>query len=70
MAIPEMTLTDYMSRKEGWRGLTNIEDNVDTSIRQLKDYIEKRGGSLITTTGNDRQHEDEQNDKKKNRTQK
>ena len=37
----------YVSRKEGGRGLTSIEDSVDTSIQQLKDYIEKHGGRLI-----------------------
>ena len=31
----------YVSRKEGGRGLTNNEDNVDTSIRHLEDYIKK-----------------------------
>ena len=36
----------YVSRKEGGRGLTSIEDNVDTSIQRLEDYI----GRLITTT--------------------
>ena len=29
----------YVSRKEGGRGLASIEDNVDTSIQRLKDYI-------------------------------
>ena len=38
----------YMSRREGGRGLTSIEDSVDTLIQQLKDYIEKHGGRLIT----------------------
>ena len=33
----------YVSRKEGVRGLTNIEDSVDASIQQLEDYREKRG---------------------------
>ena len=37
----------YESRKEGGRGLASIVDSVDTSIQQLKDYIEKRGGRLI-----------------------
>ena len=27
----------YVSRKEGGRGLANIEDSVDTSIQQLED---------------------------------
>ena len=48
-----MTLTDYyVSRKEGKRGLDNIEDSIDAFIQRLEDYIEKRGGRLITVTGN------------------
>ena len=39
--IPEMTLTDPMSRKEGESGLASIEDSVDASKRRLDD-IEKR----------------------------
>ena len=31
----------YVSRKEGGRGIANIEDSVNTSIQQLEDYIEK-----------------------------
>ena len=31
----------YVSRKEGGRGLANIEDSVDSSIQRLEDYIEK-----------------------------
>ena len=42
----------YVSRKERGRGLASIEDNVDTLILQLKDYIEKHGGRLITATRN------------------
>ena len=38
----------YVSRKEGGRGLTSI----DVSIQQLKDYIEKNEGRLITATRN------------------
>ena len=34
------------------RGLAIIEDSVDTSIQQLEDYIQKRGGRLITATKN------------------
>ena len=42
----------YVSRKEGrWR-LASIEDIVDASIQQLKDYIEKHEG-LITAIKND-----------------
>ena len=39
--ISEMTLTDYMSRKEGGRGLSSIEDSIDATIRLLEDYIKK-----------------------------
>ena len=42
----------YMPRKEGGRGVASIEDSVDTSIQQLKDYIQKCGGRLITATRN------------------
>ena len=49
----------YESRKEGWRGPASIEDSVDALIQWLKDYIEKRGGRLITATRKDTwQHED------------
>ena len=36
------------SRKEGG----SIQDGVDKSIQRLEDYIQKRGGRLITATGN------------------
>ena len=42
----------YVSRKEGGRGLTSIEDYVDASIQRLEDFIEKRGEGLITATRN------------------
>ena len=42
----------YESRKEGGRGLTSTEDSVDASIQRLEDYVEKRGGILITATRN------------------
>ena len=42
----------YVSRKEGGRRLTCIEDSVDASIQRLKDYIKKRRGILITATRN------------------
>ena len=42
----------YVSRKEGGRGLTSIEDSVDESMQQLEDYTEKRSGRLITATRN------------------
>ena len=38
----------YVSRKEGRRGLASIEDNVDTSIQRLEDYVEKLERGLIT----------------------
>ena len=31
----------YVSRKDGGKGLASIEDNVEASIRRLKDYIKK-----------------------------
>ena len=40
----------YVSRIEGGRSLASIEDSTDTSIQQFKNYIEKRGGRLITNT--------------------
>ena len=43
----------YVSRKEGGRGLTCIEDGVDASIQRLKDYIQKHKGGLITVTRNE-----------------
>ena len=43
----------YVSRKEGGRGLTSIEDSVDASIQRLEDYIQKHDGGLITATRND-----------------
>ena len=42
----------YVSRKEGEKGLANIEDIVDASIQRLEDNTEKRGGKLITATRN------------------
>ena len=42
----------YVPRKEGGRGLASIKDSVDTSIQQLKDYIEKHESGLITTIRN------------------
>ena len=41
----------YVSRKEGGRGLTSIENSVDASIR-LADYIEKHEGGLFTVIRN------------------
>ena len=40
----------YVSRKEGGRGLTSIEDSVDTSIHRLENYTQKHEGGLITAT--------------------
>ena len=40
----------YVSIKERKGGLASIEDSVDASILQLKDYIEKYEGILITET--------------------
>ena len=40
-----------MPRKEGGRGLINIEDSVDASI-QLENYIQKHGGRLIISSRN------------------
>ena len=31
----------YVSRKEGERALSSIEDSVDASIQRLEDYIEQ-----------------------------
>ena len=42
----------YLSWREGGRGLTSIEDIMDTSMQRLEDYIEMRGGRLITAIGN------------------
>ena len=42
----------YVSRKEGGRGLTSIEDSVDESIQRLEDYIQKHDGGLITAIRN------------------
>ena len=47
-----LTLTQYISRKEGRRGLASIEDSVNASIQRPEDYVEKRGGRLITATRN------------------
>ena len=42
----------YAPRKEGGRGLTSIENSVDTSIQRLEEYIEKHEGGLITAIRN------------------
>ena len=43
----------YVSRKEGGRGLTVIEDSVDASMQRLEDYIQNHDGGLIATIRND-----------------
>ena len=42
----------YMPRKEGGRGLANVEDSGDTSIQRLEDYIEKHKRGQITAIRN------------------
>ena len=42
----------YVPKKEGGRGLTSIEDSVDTSIQRLEDYTEKHERGLITANRN------------------
>ena len=42
----------YVSRKEGWRVLTSFEESVDASMQWPENYIEKRGGRIITVTRN------------------
>ena len=39
-------------RKERGRGLTSIEDCLNVPIQRLEDFINKRGGRLITATRN------------------
>ena len=36
----------YVSSKEEGKGLTSIEDTVETSIQRFEDYMEKHGGRL------------------------
>ena len=43
----------YVSRKEGGRGFASIEDIIDASLQQLKNYIEKHEGGQITASSND-----------------
>ena len=45
--------SQYVSRKEGGRGLARIKDSVDASIQRLEDYIEKHERGLITGIRND-----------------
>ena len=39
---------DYVSRKEGERGLVSIEEDVDTPIQGIEEYIKKSKEILIT----------------------
>ena len=43
-------MTNYMCQES--KEEDSIEDSVDASIQRLEDYIEKRGGRLITATRN------------------
>ena len=43
----------YVPWKQGGRGLASMEDNVDSTIRRLEDYIEKHEGGQITVINND-----------------
>ena len=51
----------YVSRKEGGRGLTSIEDSVDASIQRLEGYIEKHDGGLITAIRNNTDNTNDNN---------
>ena len=42
----------HVSRKEGGRGPTRIENSVNASTQGLEDYIHRRGGKVIKTNGN------------------
>ena len=42
----------YVSRKEGVRGLANIQDIMNASIRELKDEIKKSKERLNTVSNN------------------
>ena len=42
----------YVPRKEGGRGLSSIEESVDTFIQRLEDDIEKYKRGLITAIKN------------------
>ena len=53
----------YVSRKEGRRGLTRIENSFDASIR-LEDYIENARRADYSHQKQYWQHEDQQNDNK------
>ena len=55
----------YEPRGEGSRRLASIDDCVEASIQRLEDYIEKRGGRLITATRNNTNDMRKQNDNNK-----
>ena len=50
--IPDMTLTDYVSRQKGEKGLASTEDSIDPLIQWLEDYKQKLRERLITVTWN------------------
>ena len=50
-----------VSRKEGGRGLTNIEDSIDASIQGLKDGIRKSKERYYSVQKLYWQHNDQQN---------
>ena len=54
----------YVSRKEGGRGLASIEDSVDTLIQRLDDYVEKHERGLITAIRNNTDNAKDNNDNK------
>ena len=43
----------HVARKEGRRELSSLEESVDASIQRLQNYIQTRGGRLITAARND-----------------
>ena len=53
-ALPRRDDVDrlYVSRKEGGKWLTSIQDSVDASIQWLEDNIKRRGGRQITAARN------------------
>ena len=61
-----------MSREEGGRGLTSIQDSVDTSIRRLEDHIkEQKNPTNHSDVEQHKQHNVQQiNDKETKRKKK
>ena len=49
---PRDNVDRYNLSRKGGRGLTSFEDTVDALIQQLKHYIEKSRGRLITAIRN------------------